>query len=136
MSRESQYEVTLRINGTDFGVWDKLSGGEVDSEETKFRPGGQGAQVSLGGSKSTGNVTVSRLYRQDRDALNVKQLFAACGSGDCVVTKQLLTNEGDAVADPIVYRGTLKTCTPPDHDSESDSAAMIELVISTAGMPA
>lgn len=136
MSLESQYEVTLRINGDDYGVWDSFSGGGVDSEETKYRPGGMAAQISLGGSKSTENITLGRLFRADRDNLIVKQLNSLCGNGDCVVVKQMLTVDGAATGEPLTYAGTLKSCKAPDHNSESDDPGMIELEISAAGLPA
>lgn len=135
MSRVNQYEVTLRVDGTDYGVYDSFSGGGTDSEESKYRPGGMQPQVSLGGSQTTDNIVIGRLFRGDRDALQVKQLTARCGKGQCVVVKQLLTVDGDAVAEPLTYTGTLKRCTPPDHDSESDDPGRLELEITPDGPP-
>src|SRR6187401_837440 len=67
MSRADQYRITVTIDGIDSGVWDKKTGGETDSEETKYRPGGMGESISLGGSRMTGNVTLQRLYVVPRD---------------------------------------------------------------------
>jgi hypothetical protein len=50
MSRLDQYNVTVSLDGTPLGTFDKMTGGEIDSEETKYKPGGMAPQVSLGGS--------------------------------------------------------------------------------------
>lgn len=133
MSREDQYSVILSIDGVDYGVWDKMSGGGVESEEVKFRPGGMGSQISLGGSKAVSNITLSRLYSLTRDHPLVPTLMAKAGKGSCIVTKQPLDLDGLAVGIPLTYSGKLMNVTPPDHDSESSDPAMIELEISTDG---
>ncbi len=133
MSREDQYSVTVSIDGTDLGVFDKLTGGEVDSEETKFRPGGMQPHVSLGGYKTVNNVTVSRLYDLSRDHLKVPFLLDRVGKGTATISKQPLDTNGNPFGPPIVYTGKLKQVTLPDHDSESSDAAMIELEFSPSG---
>ena len=35
----------------------------------------------------------------------------------------------------IVWKGTLKRCTVPEHDSESNDAALIELEMTVEGEP-
>lgn len=138
MSRQDQYSVTVSVTrGTetrDLGIFDKLTGGEKDSEELKYRPGAMGAQVSLGGFTSVGNVTVSRLYDLLRDAPNIGWLLEAVGRADVVATKQSLDTDGNAVGKPLVYGGNLKQVNPPEADSESSDAAMIEIEISSASV--
>lgn len=138
MSREDQYNVTVSISygGTskDLGTFDSLSGGEVDSEETKFWPGGLSQQLSLGGRRSVNNVTVGRLYDLARDHQNVAWLFGGVGKANVTVAKTVLDVDGNAYGRPIVYKGTLKQVTLPDHDSESSDAAMFELEVSSASV--
>jgi len=122
LSREDQYSVTVAVNGEDFGVWDKFSGGEVDSDELKYKPGGMAPHVSLGGSQTVNNLTVSRLYDLSRDHQQVHKLLGLAGKATVVVTKQPLDVDGNAFGRPIVYSGKLKQVTPPDHDSESNDA--------------
>lgn len=136
MSREDQYNVTVMIAGTNMGTFDTMSGGEIDSEELKYRPGGMAPQVSLGGSKSIGNVTVGRLYDLARDHAKVAFLEGAVGKAAATVTKQPLDADGNAYGKPIVYTGKLKAMTLPDHNSESSDAAMVELEISVSGIAA
>lgn len=136
MSREDQYNVTVIVSrgGTtyDLGTFDKFSGGEADSEETKFWPGGLGEQLSLGGRKTVNNFKVERLYDLSRDHPLMGWLLAGSGKADVVATKTSIDPDGVAQGRPLVYRGKLKQVTPPDHDSESSDAAMYELEVSTA----
>jgi len=132
MSRADQYAVSLTIGGTDFGVWDSMDGGEVDSNESKFAPGGMAPEVSLGGKQTVGNIKVKRLYDLNRDHTVMPYLMGAAGKVDVIVTKQPLDVDGNAFGRPLVYRGKLKTVTPPNHDSTSSDPSMLELEISSA----
>lgn len=136
MSREDQYNVTvsvtLRNETRDFGTFDTCEGGEVDSEETKYWPGGLGQQISLGGRRSVGNVTVGRLYDLARDHPNMGWLAGGVGKADVTVTKTSIDPDGNAFGRPLVYRGKMKQLTPPDHDSESSDAAVYEIEVSSA----
>lgn len=133
MSRENQSAVTMTLDGVDLGVWDKLEGGGIDSEETKYRPGAMGAHVSLGGATEVGNVTLSRLYQLARDHNIVHWLMSRAGKGQVTVARQPLDVDANAYGRPIVYTGTLKAVTPPAVDSESSDAALIEVEITPAG---
>jgi hypothetical protein len=134
-SREDTYSVTVSFDGEDTGVWDKMSGGLVDSNERKYKPGNLGEEISLGGTKTTENVSVSRNYDLERDHVGlVKRLMARTGIAEMRVKKQPLTKEGVPVGDPIVYNGTLKSTSPPDVDSESDEAGMLEIEVTVASV--
>ena len=139
MSRQDQYNVTVVLEalGTalprlDLGTFDKLSGGEVDSEETKYRPGNMGSHITLGGSVTVGNLTVSRLYEHARDHTRIKSIINRVGKADVTISKQSLDVNGAPFGTPLVYKGKLKACTPPEVDSESSDAAMLELEITSA----
>lgn len=133
MSRQDQYSVSVTVDGIRLGVWDTLEGGEVDSEETKFKPGGMAPSVSLGGSVEVGNVTVSRLYDLARDHSIVHWLLGRVGRAQVVVSKQPLTADAAAYGSPIVYRGILKSVTPPEVDSTGSDPSMIELEVTPGG---
>jgi hypothetical protein len=118
------------------GIWDKKSGGEVDSEEYKYSPGAMAGTISLGGRKNVGNVTVSRLYRLMRDHTSEHQmLITGVGKARATVSQQPLDVDGNVFGPPLVLRGTLKRVTPPEVDSESSDAAMVELEITPEGEP-
>lgn len=121
----------------DLGTWDKKTGGAVDSEELRYKPGGMAPSVSLGGSKNVENVVVSRLYRLVRDHQELLPwLMAGVGKARMQVSQLPLDIEGNSFGRPIIWTGTLKRCTPPEHDSESSDAAMIELEMTVEGEPA
>jgi hypothetical protein len=134
MSTQNQSVITLTVDGDPFGVWDKLSGGEVDSETLKYKPGGMGAAVVLGGSVEVGDLTVSRLFMIGRDTDIVHRLIEKVGKGNCTLARQALDADGHPWGTgTLVYKGKLKTVSPPELDSESSDAALLELVISPSG---
>ena len=135
-SRQDTYSVGVAIDGVDHGVWDKMTGGEVDSDETKYKPGGMQPEVSLGGSKSVGNITISRLYDLDRDHTVIKTLLSSAGTAEVTVTKQPLDVNAVPYGAPLVYTGKLKQVTPPEVDSESSDAGLVEIEVSSAGVVA
>jgi hypothetical protein len=143
-TRADTWDVTVQVEDVrhpnrimlNLGTWDKRGGGQVDSEEYKYPPGAMQQTVSLGGRKNTDNVTVSRLYRLVRDHSNlVQKLINGAGKARMTVSQQPLDVNGNAFGQPIVWRGTLKRVTPPEHDSESSDAALIELEMTVEGEP-
>jgi len=133
MSRQDQYDVRVSVDGVDLGTFDTLTGGEIDSEETTYKPGAMGSRISLGGSVNIGNVTVERLYDLTRDHLTVHWLISRAGKGWAVVSKQPLDVDGNVFGRSLTYQGRLKQVTPPEHDSESSDAARIGLEITPVG---
>lgn len=131
--RVDQYDTRVTVDGRDLGTFDKLTGGEIDSEETTYKPGGMGPRISLGGSVNVGNVTVSTLYDLSRIHLIIHWLIGRVGRGQIVVNKQPLDPDGNAFGRPLVYRGVLKQVNPPEVDSESSDAALIEMEMTPNG---
>lgn len=129
--RQDQHIIGVTIDGRDLGIFDKLTGGDRDSNETKYRPGGGAPQVSLGGSTMTSNIVCTRLYDLDRDHPLVPWLLSRIGKGVAVVSKQPTDGDYAAHGKPLVYRGILKHINFPDADSEANAAAVFDLEIST-----
>lgn len=134
-TRTDTYDVTVRLAGIDFGTFDKMEGGEVDTDDSKYKAGGMASPESLGGSRNVSNVTVSRLYRLVRDHTNSARFIQWAGRADMVVKKQPLDIDGNAFGKPIVYNGTFKRVKFPDHDSMSNDPGLIELEMTVDGMP-
>ena len=143
-TRQDTFEVWVRVQDVthpnkimlSLGIWDKKTGGQIDSEEYKYPPGGMRPMVSLGGRRTTDNITVSRLYRLVRDHQELLgRLMSGVGRARMEVAQQPLDIEGNTFGRPIVTRGTLKRVTPPDVDSESSDPAMIELEMTVEGDP-
>lgn len=131
MSRTDQYSVSVALDGRDLGIWDKLTGGDLDSNETKYKPGAMGAGISLGGTQMVPDVVVSRLYVLDRDHAQNPMIRARVGKGRVTVTKQPLDVDGNVYGRPLVYTGRLKTLNFPDADSEGNAAALVALTVGT-----
>lgn len=129
---ESNSSVTVQVGSLNLGIFAYKSGGQVEAEDTKFRPGAMQPQVSLGGPIGVENVTVRKLYDASARGV-VKQLRAMCGKAEMTVTYQPLDADGNPSGAPDVYRGKLMRVTTPDADSNSNDAAQLELECSTHG---
>lgn len=133
MSRQDQRLVTVILDPddtarkTDLGTWDNLTGGNADSEESIYYPGGMGARLSLGGRRTIENITISRYYKIGRDPELLPKLLDRRGRGILDVTDQPLDVDGNIYGTALVYRCTLKAVNPPDAASESTDVAMIEI---------
>src|SRR5215469_15843543 len=104
-TRKDQWDTTVVVDGRQLGTWDVQTGGEVDSAETIWKPGGMGQQISLGGTTTIGQVVLSRLFQLDRDALTLKWLLSRVGRGAMVVNKQALDADGNAAGVRYTYQG-------------------------------
>jgi hypothetical protein len=126
-TRQDTWLVTLSLEGRDLGVWDKKSGGEIDSDENKYPPGGLQPEISLGGHKTYGELTMSRYYDTQRDHPIFGWFHSQVGAGRGAIGMTPLDFHGNPQGAPIVAGGTLKTYTPPEVDNESGDAALVEL---------
>lgn len=133
-TRVDLFQLTITVNypGLGFlGIWDKDTGGDFDSEETRYRAGAGASQHSLGGAQTVTNIVLTRAYDIDRDHRLVKLLAAARGRATVQITKQPLDIQYSTHGDPITYTGTLKRVKIPESDSEGTAAGLIELEITT-----
>jgi len=135
-TREDTWLVTLNIEGRDLGIFDKLEGCEVDSEENKYPPGGMLPELSLGGRQTIGELTVSRYYDTQRDHTIFAWLRQQAGAGRVSISVVPLDFQGNPAGSPLVYTGTVKTVNLPDIDSESGDAALMEVAITPDGLVA
>jgi hypothetical protein len=134
VSRQDQYNVTVTVDGLgNLGTFDKMTGGECDSDEQKYSPGGMAPPVSLGGAVTMGNVVLERLYVLERDSPIIHQLLAAAGIAGITAVKQSLDVNKVPYGRPLVYNGKLKQVAPPDHDSTSSDPAILHLEFVPSG---
>jgi hypothetical protein len=131
--RQDAFDVTVKVDGTDLGVWSKCDGGAVDSDELTYAPGGMGPKVSLGGHATVAEVTVTALYDLDFFQPLIHWLIGRAGKGQAVINKQPLDADGNAFGRALVYSGILKTVTPPVHDANASAAAEIVLAVTPLG---
>lgn len=127
-ARVDHFRVSMTLNGNDLGIWDTKEGGETDSEETRYRPGGL-PEESLGGATSVTQITCSRMFRRGRDDQLIRTMRAAVGSGECVVKVINADADGNPISTGETYTGVLKRVGPPAVDSNSSDVAMIEVEI-------
>lgn len=131
--RQDQWSNTVTIDGAPVGVWDTFSGGDVEAEETKYRPGGMQPQVSLGGMTSVNNVTLARLLtREDWETMHTL-MSARVGKAAVTVARQPLDADGNPFGRPLIYTGVLNGVNPGDTDSNSSDAQTWTIVVSTEG---
>jgi hypothetical protein len=131
--RKDQHKVTVTLDGKNLGVFDVMTGGEGDTTELNYKPGGMGAQISLGGIPTLGQVIVNRLYDLQRDHTQIHWIMSRVGKGHMVVKKMVLDPDGNNFGQPLTYQGTLKRCTPTEVDSNATDAALLELELTPTG---
>jgi len=134
-TRQDTWIITVHLDGVSFGIWDKKTGGEVDSDDIKYYPGGMLPPIMLGGKVTTGNVTLQRLYDRIDDHGKINTLMAAAGRGNVTVAQRPMDPDGNPVGKAITYTGVLKRVSPPDTDSESTTAALYEIEATINGTP-
>lgn len=127
-TRVDTWLVHLAIDNRFLGTWDTFSGGEVDSEEAKYRPGGMSREISLGGRQTVGNVTISR-YWDDQVNGWYPWLQTRVGKARATIIRYPMTADGVQLGRGQSYGGTLKRVQAPDHDSMGSDAALMELEI-------
>lgn len=135
-TREQLFLVTLSIDGTDLGVWDKWDGGDKDSASVKYRSGGDPAEEDLGGPVTFSDITLTRNYRLSRDAGILGFLFQKVGVGNCVASKYPLNRDYSVFGPYIQAQGPLKTVTDPKVDSNASNPATLVLVLSVNSLNA
>lgn len=135
-TRQDTWLVVIHLEGNSMGVWDKKDGGEVDSDDNKYYPGGMVKPISLGGKVTTGNVTLARIYDRVDDHDKINDWYQAAGHGRITVSQRPLDFNGNPVGRPIIMAGTLKRVLTPAVDSTGTGPAMFEVECIIEGLPA
>lgn len=130
---QTNFLVTVSADDVDLGTFDKFSGGDGDSEETKYPPGGMGPEESLGGRQTRENFTVGRRYKLERDHPIFAWLDSRRGKATIVAARQPLDTDGNPYGKPTIFTGNLKKVTGPEHDSTSSEVAKLELEVTPGG---
>lgn len=135
-TRQDTFAVRLTVNGESFGIWDKKTGGDLDSETTLYYPGAMRDQDDLGGRATAANIILSRLYDRVDDHDRINTLLAGVGRAKCTVAVRPMDENANEYGRSIIWNGRLKRAQPgPDVDSESGAAAVYEVEISIKGRP-
>jgi len=134
-TRQDTFIVRVHLDGNPLGVWDKKTGGELDSDDAKYYPGGMLPPISLGGKKTTGNVVLQRIYDRLDDHDKINTLLTRVAKGQVTVSQRPMDADGNEYGKSIQYSGKLKRVQVPDVDSEGTTAAMIEIEVQVEGYP-
>ena len=106
-----------------------LPGGDLDSEETKFRSGGTRKQTARGGKRTRSNVTLSIEATAVVWALRAK-LEASIGIEPATAIKQMVDSRDVPVGSPIAVTGVLKSVNFPDYDLSGNEVGYLEIEVS------
>lgn len=134
-TRQDTWAIIVKWRGNSIGYFDKKSGGAVDSEDFKYYPGDMAEPISLGGRQTTDNVTLQRIYDGAADHAIIGEMMASVGRASVTVTQRPKDADGNSYGKRITWNGKLKRVLPPETDSESSSAAMLEIEVAPTGIP-
>lgn len=134
-TRQDTFLLTVSLDGVSLGTWDKKTGGDLDSNELKYQPGGGVPPLSLGGQKIANNVVLQRDYDRIDDHDKINTLLNAVGRGSVVVSQRPLDLQNNPYGRAIIWNGTLKRVLIPDADSEGTAAALVEIEVTVTGYP-
>lgn len=126
-TRADTWRLTVTIDGEDWGVFDKKTGGKVNANGTTYKPGNMVKAIALGGVPTSDSISLQRNYDRVRDHSRIGRLVSRVGKGRVVVKQRPLDLDGNGYGDSIIWSGILDGVAAPDVDSESTSAAMLEL---------
>src|SRR4051812_35214182 len=88
--RQDTWILRVYLDSTYMGVWDKRTGGALDSDDVTYYPGGMDRRVSLGGRNTTDNIVLQRLYDREDDHAKIAQWLSRNGTGTVVVEQRPL----------------------------------------------
>ena len=110
--------------------WTSLEGGDLESEDTKTRPGGMLPQVNLGGPTTRTDATVMRPYTPELHPF-FKPLEDAAGKSTMAISWVILDATGarPAGASVVTLHGILKNVTRPNWDANATGATHLSLVM-------
>jgi len=133
--RADNWEWSAEVAGNDIGVFDQKEGGEIDSDDSVFRPGGMHAAYSLGGPVTVTNLILRRNYRKQRDHEKSRYYILAVGRYGAKITGQPLDHAGHAFGTPFIYLGKVKRVAFPTADGNSGEASMLEIEFTIDDVP-
>ena len=117
----------VKVAGID-GNWQTFSGGERSAEVGRNYDGGSLTPETIASPAETANVTVTRAYKNERDAAVYAALRNRVGRWRTTVSKTPTDEDLVAIGNPTTYSNALLVrMTEPDVDSSSGDTAMFEL---------
>jgi hypothetical protein len=132
--QSNQFNVTVQIKNpntgawVNFGIYDKLTGGEVTSSIRKYQPGGGQKEIVLGGKRTRADIVLSKMCDVDADWPLIEQLEQWAGIADASLSIQATRADyTTAGIKPRPVVGKLTGVNAPQADSESEEPGMLAL---------
>jgi hypothetical protein len=126
---EQQWLATLNVAGTNYGIFDKFTGGDVSAAVNKHRPGGMGPEITYLSLPTYADVTLTKVYETQKDHARIAALHALVGNSLAVVTLQPLDDTGAPWGTARTYQGRIIAVKDGGTDSMSNAARMFEVDI-------
>lgn len=132
--RQDEFSCSLTVDGrpTPF-VWQKSSGGAVDSEGSKSFPGDMLPQKAHGGPKTTEELTLEAEIVPARDMETIEWLESRAGKGDANVTESICDADGNSFQVMNRWTGKLKKVDRGGGDATSANPRVLTVEIETDG---
>lgn len=132
LKREDQWLIKVGVTGVNLPKvfsWTTMTGGDLDAEDVKTRPGGMLNQISLGGPSTRNDCTLERNYS---NALHpfIVQLENVAGRAAMWASYTPLDGNGNPDGPTVTLTGKLKTVKSPDKNANNTNAAFLQLVMS------
>jgi hypothetical protein len=135
--QEHQFAVSANVAGVSLpGLWDKFEGGEVEADGAEtYNAGGMADAEALPGVPKTGEVTLERGYRGERDAPLEKWLYGQINRPMTTGKAALAPNKSAVPGGLITHRGILTAVATPEHDSNGQKVTVLQLKMVVSGLP-
>lgn len=130
----AQRQFVAKVEGVE-GKWNSKSGGNRTADATKVYNGGEVDPEVLGSPAATEDITVSRGFKQYRDAPILAKLRQKVGGLRTTVSVSPTDEDLVVIGRPVVYSDALLIgVTEPDYDAASGDAAMYELTFAVGSV--
>jgi hypothetical protein len=127
--REDQADIRVKVAGIAYGdSWATAQGGNLDTDDSKTRPGGMGKEVAVGGPSSRDDMTVETQLNDVVLGFH-KTLENKLGVAECKVAITFLGPDRLPTGATQTVTGVLKSVALPDLASDSNSVGMYTLVM-------
>jgi hypothetical protein len=134
--QEQMFAVAVSVDGVTIpGLFDGWDGGEVTSGSDTYNAGGMADAEALPGPVSTGEITISRGYRGERDAILERWLLTRLNRPMVGGRQALNPDKSPVVGGLLTARGILTGVATPTHDSNGTAVSRLELTMLPHGTP-
>lgn len=118
------------------GPWDSISGQEVTRDVATMRELAGGPKVAMPSRPEYSNITVTRMWDQDRDGTIYRAIAKGNTYSDTSVTVQELDLDGNVIPGAkTVYSGcVVVSAQHPDGDANSGDTSKMTVVFSVSAV--